>query len=216
MIDSAPKYYETSVIYEQIQQAQADEYDAQEAKDMDLQAQLNASTATWGLKYWEEALGIPVNEAATYEARRGRVIAKLIGPGNFSAKNLKAVAAGYGEDIRVNINPSTFTVTVTFQRGIPVFLEEYKDLVENIVHAHLGVEYKFEWHIEGSVALSVGYKTYLYNLPICNTFNCGTWPLPIDQAYAATLKVGAKPTDVKVDKIYNFCNTINSSEGVRL
>lgn len=208
MIQSAPKYYETSLIYEQMQQAQADEYEAQEVKAADLQLQLNASTATWGLNYWEEALGLPVKELDGYPLRRGRVIAKLIGPGNFSAKHLKALATGYGEDIRVSVNASTFTITVTFLRGIPTFLDEYVELADNIVHAHLGIDYKFEWHIEGSVGIKTDYTRYLYYFPICNTIFCGTWPGPIDQAYTATYHIGGDANDIKVDQSYKLCGTI--------
>lgn len=60
MIDSAPYYYQFSRVYEAIQAAQADEYDSIDAKIADLQQQLYIPTATWGLKYWEEILGIPV------------------------------------------------------------------------------------------------------------------------------------------------------------
>lgn len=212
MLQSAPSYYEDSVIYENMQQAQADEYDAQEEKDLDLQSQLTVLTATWGLRYWEEAVGLPVKDADSYVARRGRVIARLIGPGNFSAKHLFALAAGYGEVIRVDINPATFTITVTFQHGIPLFYDEYVSLVEAIVHAHLGVEYKFEWQITITIGLKTNYVRYVYSLPFCGTFNCGQWPAPIDQAYTATYIVGITPSDVKVEQVMEFCGTLPTPE----
>src|SRR5680860_220303 len=99
MMQSSPDYYEESTVFEGIQDAVARDYDLQEVSAADLQNQLYATTATWGLKYWESGLGIPVKEADSYEERRGRVIAKLIGEGNFSAKLLISLAQGYGQTI---------------------------------------------------------------------------------------------------------------------
>lgn len=43
--------------------------------------QLQLDTATWGLKYWEETLGIAVEEEKAPEFRRSRIRSKLRGAG---------------------------------------------------------------------------------------------------------------------------------------
>ena len=207
MIDSAPSYYQDSLIYESLQQTVATEYDNQEAINEDIQRQLYVPTATWGLNYWEEGFGITVNEQDAYEIRRGRVIAKLIGSGNFGARHLRALAAGYGEEIRVEVDTSNFLFTATFLKGIPVYIEEYKALVENIIHAHLGIQYKFEWHISEAASLTVGYVSYVYPLPIVNTINCGTWPTVVTQGLSITDNISINVSGRNVDKIYDLCGT---------
>lgn len=49
-----------------------DEYTA------DVTDQLFVNTATWGLKYWEQLVGLPVNDTSTdYDARRASILVKL-------------------------------------------------------------------------------------------------------------------------------------------
>lgn len=148
MIDSAPGYYQYSQIYAAIQAAQANEYDSQEAKNADLQKQLYTTKATWGLKYWEEALGIPINESDSYDIRRSRVLSKWRGKGNFSAAMIKNMAEAYSNgEVEVTIDAANYLVTVKFigARGIPENLEDLKAAVSNIIHAHLGLEWKFSY-----------------------------------------------------------------------
>ena len=231
MVDSSPSEFENSQLYTDLLNAQAEEYDAQLEKDADLEAQLTVATATWGLKYWEAAFGITTNENDSYQVRRGKVTAKRIGAGNFSAKHLYALAAGYGDPIRVSIDVSTYTITVTFMNGIPSYLEEYKDAVENIIHAHLGTEYKFEYYITTGVNIATNYTKYLYNLPIVGML-CGVYPDPaatgksypgtlnaavtIEQAvkeYEATLNAATAETTTAHN--YPYTGTFNSSEGAK-
>lgn len=102
MVDSAPDYYQQAAAYIAIQQAVADELDAEELDDADVQLQLSATTATWGLTYWEETLKIPVVVADGYEVRRSRVLGKLRGVGNFSADLIKSIAESYsGGEVEV-------------------------------------------------------------------------------------------------------------------
>ncbi len=207
MMESSPDYYEESAVFEGIQDAMAQDYDLQEISGADLQLQLYATTATWGLKYWEGGLGIPVKESDSYEERRGRVIAKLIGEGNFSAKMLLALAQGYGQTIRVSINPAAFLVTITFMQGIPPFLKAYQDTVENIVHAHLGVDYKFEYYVNFGASITSDYARYVYDIPFTASFLIGTYPsiAVLGQQYSSDLPTNTEETAVPQN--LDFCGT---------
>lgn len=148
MVDSAPEYYQYSAIYTAIQAAQADEYDSQEAKNADLQAQFYIPTATWGLKYYEEGLGIATIESDPYDIRRSRVLAKWRGIGNFSAEMIKSIAEAFtnGEvDVTINIPAQEVTVTFIGTYGIPPNINDLKAMVDNIIHAHLGLTWKFKY-----------------------------------------------------------------------
>lgn len=82
-----------------------------------------------------------------YATRRPKVLARLQNYENFGAPMIHRIAEAYGEKIRVYIDPAECLVTIVFQRGVPTFLEEFKKAVDNIIHAHMGTEYKFEYII---------------------------------------------------------------------
>ncbi|MCO5387787.1 MAG: YmfQ family protein [Desulfosporosinus sp.] len=147
MVSQAPQYYQFSRIYEQIQTAQGDEYDSLEAKNEDLRDQLYIVSATWGLKYWEIPLKIPVVESDGYEIRRSRVLSRWRGiASQFSAKLIKNVCQAFsGGEVEVTLDHATYTITITFvgTAGTPPNINDLKYAVENIVHAHMGTVYEF-------------------------------------------------------------------------
>lgn len=148
MINSAPDYYQESRVYAAIQQAVADEIDYQESNSNDLEDQLYIETATWGLKYWEEEVGIPTNTADSYEVRRSRVLSKWRGFGNFSGSLVKKVCEAFTNgEVTVTVNIATGIVTITFigARGLPPNLSDLQATLDDIVHAHLSLAYVFTY-----------------------------------------------------------------------
>jgi len=77
MLGYLPDYYAASRVMQVVLEAQGQEIDGIYGALDDIPRQFYVKTATWGLRYWEEACGIPVNEADTIETRRARVLAKL-------------------------------------------------------------------------------------------------------------------------------------------
>lgn len=143
MLDSAPAYYIQSQVYKGIQQAQADDYESVDAKNKDLQDQLYIPTATWGLRYWEEALGLTVKLMDSYDVRRSRVLGLWRGIGNFSAEMLEAVAKAftpYGVHVRILV-PSNLVIVV-FDEDLPENMADFKKRALDIIHAHLGLHYR--------------------------------------------------------------------------
>jgi hypothetical protein len=157
MLAQAPDYYETSAIYRKIQTAQGNEYDSVEAKNADLKAQLRIKTATWGLRYYEEAYGIPVIESDSYGIRRSRVLSKCRGAGQFSAAMIERMAEAYsGGEVEVTMDIPTGTVNVKFigTRGVPTNIEDLKTAIDNVIHAHLGIEYSFTYYLYSDLKAS--------------------------------------------------------------
>lgn len=149
MIDSGPDYYQYSEAYREIQAAIAAELDLIAGDNEDLAKQRRIITATWGLKYWEEKTGIPTVLSDSYDIRRSRVLSKWRGVGQFRASLIESVAEAYsGGDVDVTVDIPNFVVTVTFvgKLGIPPNLDDLKAQIDNIVHAHLGVEYEFTYN----------------------------------------------------------------------
>lgn len=142
MVSAAPNYYAESDIYRAIQNAQALEYDRIESNNMDLALQLSPLTATWGLIYWEERVGLPMKNNTDYEGRRPAVLAKLAKSENFSADMIHTLVQAYGKHCKVIIDVTTSTVTITFTDGLPSLLPQLYDAINQIIHAHLGTVYK--------------------------------------------------------------------------
>lgn len=142
MINASADYYQENEIFSAIQNAQALEYDRIESNNADLALQLSPLTATWGLIYWEESVGLPMHNNTDYEARRPAVLAKLAKAENFSADMIHTLVQAYGKHCTVTVDVNNSIVTVTFTDGLPSLLDELQDAIESIIHAHLGTVYK--------------------------------------------------------------------------
>ncbi|WP_332648905.1 putative phage tail protein [Lysinibacillus sp. 54212] len=148
MVDGGPDYYQESFLYKDIQSSIATELDNVDATNEEIRKQLRILTATWGLKYWEEKLKIPTNEADSYDIRRSRVLSKWRGFGQFSAALIESVAEAFsGGDVNVTVDIPKGSIIVKFvgKYGVPPNLDDLKAVIDNIVHAHLGVEYEFSF-----------------------------------------------------------------------
>lgn len=176
MVEQAPDYYQQARSYIEIQDTIAQELNQQEANDDDLKAQLRVVTATWGLRYWEEAVGLSVMNSTNYELRRSKVLGRLRSGGSFSAAMLKAVAEAYTQrpvDIEVDVKEYQVYMYLYHE-----FLTEpsFFAQIDNIIHAHLGIEYRVVFQYERSEELRQEYKRWRYPFLIVDTFLVGTEP----------------------------------------
>lgn len=211
MVESSASYYQESQLFFYIINAKARGYDLVNEKQDDLALQLSPLTATWGLIFWEQSVGLPMLPNSDYATRRPKVLARLQNYENFGAPMIHRIAEAYGEKIRVYIDPAECLVTIVFQRGVPTFLEEFKKAVDNIIHAHLGTEYKFEYIITGGLEMLTQYHVYGYNVPEAGASAiCGTLPFTATEGrlYSASLGVSGKVDTVLRD--YDQTGTIAS------
>lgn len=86
-----PEYYQGSKETIAIQKAFQPEVDVWWAARDDVLLQLNPKTATWGLRYWEQAFDLPVDADRTLSQRRSRIIARIRGLGTTTVQRLKTV-----------------------------------------------------------------------------------------------------------------------------
>jgi len=155
MINSAPDYYQNSAIYTGIQESIAAEFETVGVNNYDIHAQHDPSTATWGLRYWEETLGIATVLTDSYPIRRSRVLAKWRSIGNFSAALIESLGEAFTNgDVAVVMDVPTSTVKITFigKRGIPPNLDDLKASIDNVMHAHLDTAYFFTYLIYSELA----------------------------------------------------------------
>ena len=176
MIDASASYYHESELFFHIINAKGRAYDLVNEKLDELALQISPLTATWGLIYWEQSVGIPMQPDEDYEQRRPKVLARLQNYENFGAPMIHRIAEAYGEKIRVYIDPGECLVTIVFQHGVPTFIDDFQKAVSNIIHAHLGTEYIYEYNIVGGLISTTKYKVYGYNVPKAGPSICGTIP----------------------------------------
>lgn len=211
MVEASADYYQESELFFYIINAKARGYDLVNEKLDDLALQLSPLTATWGLIFWEQSVGLPMQPNVDYELRRPAVLSRLQNYENFGALMIHRIAADFGEKVRVYIDPVECLVTVVFQRGVPTFLKEFEKAVNNIIHAHLGTEYKFEYIINGGLVAVTAYKVYGYTVPEAGlSAICGTLPYISTEGrvYSTGLSVSGEAYNVLRD--YDKAGTIAS------
>lgn len=144
MVERTPAYYHYSKIFTAIQSAMADDLDKVNTDRQDIGPQLYILTATWGLRYWEQVLGLPTILTDSYDLRRGRVLAAWRGIGNFGADLIEAIVTAYTADpVRVWADVNAFVVEVQLTGDLADF-NTANTQIQNIIHAHLGLRYRWK------------------------------------------------------------------------
>ncbi|RJE48697.1 MULTISPECIES: putative phage tail protein [unclassified Dehalobacter] len=114
----------------------------------DVLSQCFVDTATWGIKYWEEYLGISVNESKPLSYRQSVVKAKLRGAGTTTAALIEATAESYQNgNVDVLDLPGQNKVQIKFAGiyGIPPNMSDFQPAINRAIPAHLMVEYLYTY-----------------------------------------------------------------------
>ena len=112
----------------------------------DVEKQTYTDTATWGLKYWEQMLGLGVAENEDIEDRAARVRLKLRGTGVFNKNMIMNLCKSFtsGDTCVIEDNPnSKFIIKFIDLKGVPSNLDYLRQAIEEVKPAHLA--YSFEY-----------------------------------------------------------------------
>lgn len=144
LISRYPEFYTSSPQFVDIQQAQDPEVQRMwDARD-GIANQLHIGTATWGLRYWEQSLGIPVEVDKEISFRRARVRAKLRGAGTTTVALIQSVAESYSNGaVEVTEHPAQYSIDIKFVGtiGIPPNMDDLTTSLREIMPAHLHWDY---------------------------------------------------------------------------
>lgn len=151
MVSACPDYVQSSTVWAAIMNAKGLEYDRIQGMEDDLALQLSPYTATWGLVYWEQSVGLAHRLTEPYELRRPQVLTRLQNSKNFDLEMVRTIIENYGEPATVTIDHANFIVTTAFHRGIPPYIAAIKRDIESVIHAHLGHEYTYEYTARAAV-----------------------------------------------------------------
>jgi len=144
--DYLPKPYKNSPEAIELQAALQKWVDLLHADRGDLFEQFFIDSATWGLKLWEEALGIPVDISRPLDFRRSRIESKLRGLGTTTKQMIENVAASFsnGEVEVIECNGEyRFDIKFVGTIGIPPNMDDLTAAIEEIKPAHLAFIYVY-------------------------------------------------------------------------
>lgn len=112
ILEVSPIYFQSRVM-KSIFNSIGNEVDLLEYQIRDIEKQKHAQTATWGIKYWEEAVGLPVNSNKDLMVRRSLVLTKMQTAYSITEKRIKSIveaATGLKVNIEQDVSPYTFEV----------------------------------------------------------------------------------------------------------
>lgn len=129
------------------------------AKVEDAEKQMIISEATHALDRYEQDLCIETNHSESYEVRRSRILAKMRGLKTITKTALKNVVKTYIDGIvEINERPDEFIIDIKFvtKKGIPGTMGDIEKAVDDVIPAHLYVNYIFTYRTWDDVAEFVG------------------------------------------------------------
>lgn len=148
MQDALPSYYDRSRIVANLLEREAAELESLNASIAEVLDQFFIDTATWGLSHWERICDIKTDETKPYAQRRSVLKSKLRGIGTVTVDLIQDVAEAYlGGEVQVEELPSLYTIKVTFvgKLGIPPNLDDIKNVLRDIIPAHLAIQFEFTY-----------------------------------------------------------------------
>ena len=139
LIERVPRYYQNSRVMAHL--FASDEGALARAEELieSIDRQCLISTADTSLFRWEHIYGVPTIQESN-ERRRERVLARKRGYGTVTPGLLKDVISSFSNGaVEVVEHYSDYLITITFtdQYGVPPFIEDVKNAVEDIIPAHL-------------------------------------------------------------------------------
>lgn len=119
---------------------------------LDWLEQLTIDTATWGLKYWEQAYGVTPQITDTVEERRGSVKAKMRSPQTVTAAMLENLINSYvnGQSVVTEV-PRQHKVQIQFNGdyGVPSNMASLTAALLEVLPSHVAYEYLYKFHLWG-------------------------------------------------------------------
>lgn len=163
-LEISPIYFQSRTMMA-IYQAIGYEADLTDDLIRDLQKQMFVQTATWGLDFWEVAVGLPVrNGTMTIESRRRTILAKMQTRYPITPTRVKEIietATGVRTEIIQNVAPYTFEIR--FPEGSNLEIN-FTKILDEIKPAHLS--YRIKAYTSTKEVVKSSHETGSYRLPV--------------------------------------------------
>ncbi|HBY3339833.1 TPA: DUF2313 domain-containing protein, partial [Clostridioides difficile] len=130
--------YEQSLVMSSIYEAIGSEFDNLELLNKEIELQLFPQSATWGLEFWENRVGLSTNIDEDIESRRRKVIAKLQMKYIVNPSRLATIIKSYtGTDVYIQEDIAAYTFKVTANVDDVVNYEDFKYITNKTKPSHL-------------------------------------------------------------------------------
>ena len=146
LLDLLPPFYHNSTFVKACMSSQNVERNFIKESIEDLVNNLYVDTATWGLDYFEEELGLKTDKSKSYEERRERIKAKKRGSGTTTVKMIKDTSLAFdcGEvEVTEMYSDYMFKLKFVSEKGRPRNLDDFKNAIDEIKPAHLSYILEF-------------------------------------------------------------------------
>lgn len=143
----------------------------------ELRDQAFPQTATWGLRYFEQRLGLPINESLPVEERRRRILTKMTTEWPITPWRMQVIASeatGLPTEIIQNVAAYTFRVLFDGDNSDSLNLVAAQNAIEEAKPAHLSYELGLKTNVTTGIATSS--QTLEVKQPYCGTFLAGQRP----------------------------------------
>lgn len=208
----SPVYYQSKVM-QAIFQANGKAIDDLDAWCEEIKLQLFPQTATWGLKYWEDALGLPTNENINLDIRRQRVLSKITTKTPMTPAKMKAIVeqvTALPVDIEENVADYTFRVELHPDGQTPILLGDVIKAVNAAKPSHLSFELAVVY--ESTIAIKAEVPApVLFDLAFCGEVICGAYPEPNDATQYST-GIGISGSYSTAAQPFRICGTFFSGD----
>lgn len=210
----SPIYYQSKVM-QAIFQVIGLEIDDLQKWVTQIREQLFPQTATWGLKYWEQVLGLPSNEAAALEERRRAILAKLAIRTPVTPSLVKQIAqnsTGKPAIVENRIGPYTFRIIIESD-GTGVDLQRLNKAIDEAKPAHLTAEYGILYKGGISVKTELPIIEQSPLIFAAEGFYCGVHP-EMQANFAGYYTAQLSLQIATYTKDYRFAGTFRCGEGL--
>lgn len=181
----SPLYYQSKVMLS-IFQANGREFDDINTWCEEIKLQIFPQTATWGLKYWEDALDIITNEALGLEIRRQKVISKIVTKTPVNPAKMKSILEQMTKlqvDIDENVADYTFGVKFYSKEYSNIVLEQITKAIKSAKPSHLSFDLTINYVIE--LTLNILFSRWTSELiPQCGTFDSSGNPVKVTDGWS--------------------------------
>ena len=144
-----PKFLASDPAFAEIQRTLSWEHEQYRLKVIDFAKQFHPQTATWGLKVWEEELGLQTDLNVDLELRRAKVMAKLLGASPMTVANTNKLVNLFTDDGKAYVEelPEDGTVKIVIPSKT-AYLDEMRDSLDEMLPAHLAYDFQHVIHID--------------------------------------------------------------------
>ncbi|AZV57915.1 putative phage tail protein [Clostridium sp. AWRP] len=177
----------------------------------DLLNQLFPQTASWGLKFWEEFLGIPVNESLDIIIRRSKILSQMAMISPMTFNRFCSIISKFADktEVEQHFSDYSFDVTLITKHNFNINLQDIAKTIETIKPAHLGYSFNLETQKDINIAVK---REFAFNpLNMCGDFYCGDGIVVSSCGRSYLSSIAAHADYSKNIKNYDLTGTIVSS-----